>query len=73
MPFPTFSDEDDVYGSAKNASSLDLEVGIKYQYTVRMTLDGSLEARSSKAKFGSGLKEVSYKDNVFKVGATFNF
>lgn len=73
MPFPTFSDEDDVYGSAKNASSLDLEIGVKYQYTVRMTLDGSLEARSSKAKFGSGLKEVSYKDNVFKVGATFNF
>lgn len=73
MPFPTFNDEDNIYGSAKSASSLDLEIGIKYQYTVRMTLDGSLEARSSKAKFGSGIKEVSYKDNVLKLGATFNF
>ena len=73
MPFPTFNDEDKIYGSAKSASSLDLEIGVKYQYTVRMTLDASLEARSSKAKFGSGFKEVSYKDNVLKLGATFNF
>ncbi len=73
MPFPTFNDEDDIYGGAKSASSLDLEVGIKYQYTVRMTLDASLETRSSKAKFRSNFKEVSYKDNVLKLGATFNF
>lgn len=73
MPFPTFTDEDNIYGSAKNASSLELEIGMKYQYTVRMTLDASLETRSSKAKFSSGFKEVSYKDNVLKLGATFNF
>lgn len=73
LPFPTFNDEDNIYGSAKSASSLDLEIGMKYQYTVRMTLDASLEARSSKAKFSSTFKEVSYKDNVLKLGATFNF
>jgi hypothetical protein len=73
MPFPTFSDEDNIYGSAKSASSLDLEIGIKYQYTVRMTLDAGVQARSSKAKFSKDFKEVSYKDNVLKLGATFNF
>lgn len=73
MPLPTFTDDDDIYGSAKSASSLDLEVGIKYQYTVRMTLDASLETRSSKAKLSTNFKEVSYKDNVLKLGATFNF
>ncbi len=73
MPFPTFTDDDDIYGGAKSASSLDLEVGVKYQYTIRMTLDASLETRSSKAKFRSNFKEVSYKDNVLKLGATFNF
>lgn len=73
MPFPTFNDEDNIYGTAKSASSLDLEVGVKYQYTVRMTLDASIEARSSKAKFSSDFKEVSYKDNVLKLGASFNF
>lgn len=73
MPFPTFSDEDNIYKSAKSASSLDLEIGMKYQYTIRMTLDASLESRSSKAKFNSSFKEISYKDNVLKLGATFNF
>ncbi len=73
MPFPTFNDEDNIYGSAKSASSLDLEIGIKYQYTTRMTLDAGIEARSSKAKFSDNFKEVSYKDNVLKLGATFNF
>lgn len=73
MPFPTFNDEDNIYGSAKSASSLDLELGIKYQYTLRMTLDASVEARSSKAKFGGDFKEISYKDNVLKLGASFNF
>lgn len=73
MPFPTFTDEDNIYGDAKSASSLDLEVGIKYQYTIRMTLDAGIKARSSKAKFDDAFKEVSYKDNVLKLGATFNF
>lgn len=73
MPFPTFNDEDNIFGSAKSVSSLDLEIGMKYQYTVRMTFDASLEARSSKARFGGSYKEISYKDNVLKLGATFNF
>lgn len=73
MPFPTFTDDDNIYKSAKSASSLDLEIGMKYQYTVRMTLDASIESRSSKAKFNSGFKEISYKDNVLKLGTTFNF
>ncbi|MFL5783490.1 MAG: hypothetical protein ACJ76H_02700 [Bacteriovoracaceae bacterium] len=74
LPFPTFKDEDNIYGnSPKSASSLDLELGMKYQYTVRMTLDASLESRSSKARFSNNFKEVSYKDNLLKLGATFNF
>jgi hypothetical protein len=73
MPFPTFKDDDKIYGTAKSASSLDLEIGVKYQYTLRMTLDASIESRSSKAKFNSGFKEVSYKDNILKLGTTFNF
>lgn len=73
MPFPTFNDEDDIYGSARSVSSMDLEIGVRYQYTLRMTLDAGIEVRSSKAKFNTNYKEVSYKDNVLKLGATFNF
>lgn len=73
IPFPTFKDEDGIYGSAKSASALDLEVGVKYQYTIRMTIDGSIETISRKAKFSTGFKEVSYKDNLLKFGVSFNF
>lgn len=73
MPFPTFNDDDDLFGSASSVSSLDFEVGIKYQYTPRMTVDGSIETMSRKAKFKGDFKEVSYKDNMLKVGVSFNF
>jgi hypothetical protein len=73
IPFPTFTDEDSIFGSASSASSLEIEVGIKYQYTPRMTLDATIETSSQKAKFSGTFKEVSYKDNHLKLGASFNF
>lgn len=73
LPFPTFSEDDDVYGTAKSVSSLNLEIGAKYQYTPRMTIDGSLETLSNKAKFKGAFKEVSYKDNRLKLGVSFNY
>lgn len=73
IPFPSFEDEDGIYGSASSVSAMELEIGIKYQYTMRMTIDGSVETISRKAKFGSNPKEVSYKDNLLKLGVSFNF
>ncbi len=73
IPFPNFKDEDNIYGSAKNVSALELEIGGKYQYTARMTLDFSIETLSRKAKFSGSYKEVSYKDNRLKAGVSFNF
>lgn len=73
IPFPTFSDDDDIYGTAKSASAMELEIGMKYQYTPRMTIDGSVETLSRKAKFGGTFKEVSYKDNRLKFGVSFNY
>ena len=73
IPFPSFKDDDNIYGTAKSASAMELELGMKYQYTPRMTIDGSVETLSRKAKFNSGFKEVSYKDNRLKVGVSFNF
>lgn len=73
LPFPSFKDEDGSYGSAKNVSALEFEVGVKYNYTPRMTFDGSLGAQSHKAKTKSAYKEVSYRDTLFKLGVSFNF
>ena len=74
IPFPSFEDSDDIYGTAKSVSLLDLELGVKYQYTTRITLDGSIETIAAKAKFDSGYNEISFHDNIkFKFGGSFNF
>lgn len=73
IPFPTFKDEDGIYGSAKSVSSIDVELGVKYQYTTRITLDGGVELVSRKAKFRNNYKELTYNDNRLKLGASFNF
>ena len=74
IPFPNFKDSDDLYGTAKNASLLDLEIGIKFQLTPRMTLDGSVGTLAGKAKFDSDFKEISYHDNLkLKFGASFTY
>lgn len=73
LPFPSFTDDDGIYESAKSISSMDLEFGIKYHYTTRITFDGSFETQSRKAKFKENYKEISYRDNRLKFGASFNF
>ncbi len=74
IPFPSFKDADSNYGSASSSSAIDLEVGLKYQYTPRMTLDGTVETLAAKAKFNSGYKEISLHDNFkLKFGASFSY
>ena len=74
LPFPSFKDSDSLYGNASSVSALDLEVGLKYQYTPRMTLDGSIETLAAKAKFDGNYKEISYHENIkLKFGASFNY
>ncbi len=73
LPFPTFTDEDGIFGSASSVNATELEIGGRYQYTVRTTLDASIETQSRKARFSGNFKEISYKDNRFKVGLSFNF
>ncbi len=74
IPFPTFKDEDSIYGPNDSTSAMNLEVGLKYQFTPNMTLDGGLETLSAKGRFNSSFKEISYHDNIkLKFGASFNY
>jgi hypothetical protein len=73
IPFPSFKDEDDLFNKNNSVTSMELELGVKYQYTVRVSIDASLQSQSRKARFDEPNKEISYKDNVFKVGGSFNF
>jgi hypothetical protein len=73
LPFPTFTDHDGIFGSANSATSMELEIGLRYHYTLRMTFDGSVETVSNRAKFNSANREVSYRDNRLKLGVSFNF
>ena len=73
MPFPSFTEVDALYGSATGVTSMELELGIKYQYLPRISLDGSVETLSNRARFSGNYKEVSYKDDRIKLGLSFNF
>jgi hypothetical protein len=73
MPFPEFNDEDSVYGSAKSSSWLQMELGVKYQYSPSITLDGMLEMSSTKATFKGDVRSVSATDTALKAGASINF
>lgn len=74
LPFPKFEDKDGLYGGAKSVSALELELGVRYQFTSRITLDGSFETLAAKAKFDGVHKEISYHDNIrLKLGASLNF
>jgi hypothetical protein len=73
LPFPSFTDDDGIFGSATSVNAMELEIGFRYHYTVRMTLDGSVETLSRKARFKGDYKEISHKDNRLKLGVSFNF
>ncbi|MBY0516085.1 MAG: hypothetical protein K2P81_04205 [Bacteriovoracaceae bacterium] len=73
IPFPSFSDDDSVYGSAKSSSWLQLEMGVKYQYSPILTLDGLIEMTNSRSSFKGSVKSVSAQDTALKLGASLNF
>lgn len=73
IPFPTFEDSDSVYGSTKTQSWLQLEAGVKYQYSNTLTIDGLVEMTSAKSTFKGQVKSVSAQDTALKVGASLNF
>ncbi len=73
IPFATFNNDDSIYGSAKTTSWLQLEMGVKYQYSPSLTLDALFEMTSAKATFGGDIKSVSAQDTGVKLGTSLNF
>lgn len=74
IPFSTFTDEDDIFGTEKSSSSLVFKGGVKYQYTPLVSIDGAVEVQNNSAKFKSGsTSQVGYNDTIFKIGGSFIF
>jgi hypothetical protein len=74
IPFPSFEDEDDIFGSNKSAESLVFRAGVKYQFSPLITIDGAFEVQNNSAKFSNGnTSQVSYKDSIIRVGGSFIF
>ena len=74
IPFPSFEDDDGIYGSNKSASSLVFRAGVKYQFSPLITIDGAFEVQNNSAKFSNGnTSQVSYKDSIFRLGGSFIF
>jgi hypothetical protein len=73
IPFSTFTDEDNIYGTTKTSGSMYFKVGVQYQYNPVMTMDGGFEVINNSAKFKTGVSQVNYRDSILKVGTTFVF
>lgn len=73
IPFSSFSDDDNIYGTVKTSGSMYFKVGAKYQYNPVMTMDGAFEVINNTAKFKTGVSQVNYRDTIIKVGTTFVF
>ncbi len=73
LPLPTIKDEDGVYGSIDRVNAMEVEIGLRYNYSKRITFDGSLEILSRKATFDGINQEISFMDNRIKTGVSFNF
>lgn len=70
---PDYEEESSVFGTSLNsATSYQIEFGINYHYSPQMTLDGSAEVTSNKAKFSGG-NEFHFNDFALKGGVSFNF
>jgi hypothetical protein len=73
MPFPKFKETSSIYGGSSSISSVQLEIGGKYQYNPLITLDGSFQMTSNKASFGGANSSLHYRSTAFKVGGSFSF
>lgn len=73
IPFPSFGDSDGVYGGAKSASVLQLELGVRYKYNSSLSFDGSLELTSADAKFNGNVKNFSSQNSILRLGGTLAF
>lgn len=69
----SFSDSSGFYDDKKSSSSIELEFGVNYYYNPRMSLDAGLVFASRKATFDGDFKEIHYRDNKLKLGASFTF
>ena len=70
---PSYEEEVAVYGENLNsATSYQIEFGSNYVYSPQMTVDGSVEITSNRAKFTRG-NEFTFNDVSIKGGVSFNF
>lgn len=72
MPNPGFEEKTVIFGEDESTSSIEFELGTHYLYSNTISIDGSIQLTSNKAKF-SGTREISYKDSLLRIGATFTF
>lgn len=73
MPFGGFNDEDSIFGSKKSISSMRIDVGVHYVWSLSIKLLGGFEVINNSVKFSGTPSELSYRDTLLKVGGVFAF
>jgi hypothetical protein len=72
-PFPSYKEDTSVLGKSSSERAYLMEVGSRYYINPVISLDGTIQINSSKAKFKATSSEISYKDTTLHAGATFSF
>jgi hypothetical protein len=73
LMFGDFEDNTSVTGNESSMSSLEIELGVRYQYNPLLTIDVFFERLSNKATFGGSVTEVNFQDSIFKIGTSMKF
>lgn len=77
MPYGGFEEEVPLHSGAKAAFGYDFELGTTYSMNPSLSLYGSLNIVSNKVKFDSdeshGLRTLTVKENLLRVGTVFSF
>ena len=70
LPFASYEEETNIFGRAKSVTSHQLELGSSYRYSPQMSINGSFETTSNKAKFEDN-NSFNFSDLAVKAGVIF--
>ncbi len=77
LPYAAFDEEIKLHGGEKSSLGYDFELGATYSVSPTMSLYGSLNVVSNKAKFESGtshgIRTITFKENNLRFGTQFTF
>ena len=77
LPYASYSEEIKLHGGEQSSLGYDFELGGTYSMSPTLSLYGSINVSSNKAKFESGashgIRSITFKENNLRFGTQFTF